>query len=191
MRPDGDYLDGTFGGGGYSRAVLDVPPHRLIGIDRDPEAVARGRALAEKKARLSRCWKVGSVTWPSIWPRLQSTSSMASFSISASRRSRSTTPERGFLVCRRRSARHAHGGERRERCGCGQRRRRAHRNLPRSSIATARSGRAGGLRRRSSSGGARRRSREPASLRRLLRVCSAGAARSIRQPGPFRRFASM
>ena len=48
VRPDGDYLDGTFGGGGYSRAVLDVPPHRLIGMDRDPEAVARGQALAEE-----------------------------------------------------------------------------------------------------------------------------------------------
>ena len=50
VRPDGDYLDGTFGGGGYSRAILDVPPHRLIGLDRDPDAVARGRRLARDQA---------------------------------------------------------------------------------------------------------------------------------------------
>jgi len=45
VRADGDYVDGTFGGGGYSRAILGVPPRRLFGMDRDPEAVARGRAL--------------------------------------------------------------------------------------------------------------------------------------------------
>ena len=44
---DGDYLDGTFGGGGYSRAILGVPPRRLIGLDRDSLAVERGRRLAE------------------------------------------------------------------------------------------------------------------------------------------------
>ncbi len=53
VRPDGDYLDGTFGGGGYSRAVLDVPPHRLIGLDRDPEAVARGRKLARESEKFT------------------------------------------------------------------------------------------------------------------------------------------
>lgn len=48
VRPDGDYLDGTFGGGGYSRAILGGPLHRLIGLDRDPNACARGQALARR-----------------------------------------------------------------------------------------------------------------------------------------------
>ena len=43
---DGEiHLDGTFGAGGYSRALLDAADTRVWGIDRDPEAVARGRAL--------------------------------------------------------------------------------------------------------------------------------------------------
>jgi len=41
------YVDGTFGGGGYSRALLDAADCRVWGIDRDPEAIARGRQLAE------------------------------------------------------------------------------------------------------------------------------------------------
>jgi 16S rRNA (cytosine1402-N4)-methyltransferase len=46
VRRDGTYLDGTFGAGGYSRAMLEAGAGRLIGLDRDPQAVARGRALA-------------------------------------------------------------------------------------------------------------------------------------------------
>ncbi len=40
------YVDGTFGGGGYSTALLAAARCRVIGIDRDPEAVRRGRDLA-------------------------------------------------------------------------------------------------------------------------------------------------
>lgn len=41
----GHYVDGTFGGGGYSRAILEAADCRVLGIDRDPEAIARGQAL--------------------------------------------------------------------------------------------------------------------------------------------------
>ncbi len=40
------YVDGTFGGGGYSRALLDAARCAVWGIDRDPDAIASGRALA-------------------------------------------------------------------------------------------------------------------------------------------------
>ena len=39
-------VDGTFGAGGYSRALLDTAPCRVIGIDRDPDQVARAAGLA-------------------------------------------------------------------------------------------------------------------------------------------------
>ena len=41
-RPDGVYVDGTFGRGGHSRRILARlgPSGRLIALDRDEEAVA-------------------------------------------------------------------------------------------------------------------------------------------------------
>ncbi|MBB3263450.1 16S rRNA (cytosine1402-N4)-methyltransferase [Azospirillum sp. OGB3] len=45
-RDGGVYVDGTFGAGGYSRAILDRADCRVWGIDRDPEAIERGRQLA-------------------------------------------------------------------------------------------------------------------------------------------------
>jgi 16S rRNA (cytosine1402-N4)-methyltransferase len=49
VRPDGVYLDATFGGGGYSRAILEAGALRVLGLDRDPAAVARGRRLAAER----------------------------------------------------------------------------------------------------------------------------------------------
>lgn len=42
LRPEGIYIDGTFGRGGHSQAILDRlgPKGRLIAIDKDPEAIA-------------------------------------------------------------------------------------------------------------------------------------------------------
>lgn len=39
----GKWLDGTFGAGGYARAILDAGASHLIGVDRDPEALARAQ----------------------------------------------------------------------------------------------------------------------------------------------------
>ena len=44
-RDGASYVDGTFGGGGYSRAILEAADCRVLGIDRDPDAIARGQAL--------------------------------------------------------------------------------------------------------------------------------------------------
>jgi 16S rRNA (cytosine1402-N4)-methyltransferase len=43
----GLYVDATFGAGGYTRAILETPGARVIGIDRDPGAIADGAALRE------------------------------------------------------------------------------------------------------------------------------------------------
>lgn len=49
-REGGVYVDATFGAGGYSRAILEVPGTRLIAIDRDRSAIAGGAELVERSA---------------------------------------------------------------------------------------------------------------------------------------------
>jgi 16S rRNA (cytosine1402-N4)-methyltransferase len=44
-RDGAHYIDGTFGGGGYARAILEAADCRVLGIDRDPAAIARGQDL--------------------------------------------------------------------------------------------------------------------------------------------------
>jgi 16S rRNA (cytosine1402-N4)-methyltransferase len=42
------YVDGTFGAGGYSAALLEAARCRVLAIDRDPDAVRNGAALAAR-----------------------------------------------------------------------------------------------------------------------------------------------
>ncbi len=43
----GVWLDGTLGAGGYARALLDAGAERVIGVDRDPEALERAKSWAQ------------------------------------------------------------------------------------------------------------------------------------------------
>jgi 16S rRNA (cytosine1402-N4)-methyltransferase len=47
-RDNAIYIDGTFGGGGYTRALLTRAKCKVVAIDRDPAAIARGAALAKE-----------------------------------------------------------------------------------------------------------------------------------------------
>jgi 16S rRNA (cytosine1402-N4)-methyltransferase len=49
-RDGGRYVDGTFGAGGYSAAMLDRAGCQVIAIDRDPDAIATGHAMAARYA---------------------------------------------------------------------------------------------------------------------------------------------
>ena len=54
IRPDGLYVDATFGRGGHSRAILSQlgPQGRLIALDRDPTAIAAGAEIKDPRFTL-------------------------------------------------------------------------------------------------------------------------------------------
>jgi len=48
IRPDGTYVDATFGAGGHSKAILSrLQTGRLIALDADPDAIARAQAISD------------------------------------------------------------------------------------------------------------------------------------------------
>jgi 16S rRNA (cytosine1402-N4)-methyltransferase len=49
----GTVIDGTFGAGGYTRALLEAGASRVIGFDRDPDAIAAGQSLVPDDDRLT------------------------------------------------------------------------------------------------------------------------------------------
>lgn len=57
IKPDGAYVDGTYGRGGHARAILAELDEqgRLLVIDRDPEAVAHARDAFAGDARVTVC----------------------------------------------------------------------------------------------------------------------------------------
>ncbi len=54
IQPGETHVDGTFGAGGYTRAMLASGAAHVIAFDRDPDAIAEGQALvAESGGRLT------------------------------------------------------------------------------------------------------------------------------------------
>ncbi len=54
IKPDGIYVDGTFGRGGHSRLILEKLGERgrLIALDKDPMAIAAGRSIGDARFQL-------------------------------------------------------------------------------------------------------------------------------------------
>ncbi len=58
VRPEGIYVDGTFGRGGHSRRILALlgSGGRLIALDRDADAIKAGAAINDKRFTLLHGW---------------------------------------------------------------------------------------------------------------------------------------
>ncbi len=58
IKPEGTYVDATFGRGGHSRAILSRlgPAGRLIALDRDPAAITAGTEIHDPRFRLLHAW---------------------------------------------------------------------------------------------------------------------------------------
>jgi 16S rRNA (cytosine1402-N4)-methyltransferase len=54
IKPDGIYVDGTFGRGGHSKLILERLGGNgiLIALDKDPAAVAAGKAWRDARFRM-------------------------------------------------------------------------------------------------------------------------------------------
>ena len=54
IRPDGTYVDATFGRGGHTRAILEClgPAGRVLAIDRDPDACRYGHEVFANEPRM-------------------------------------------------------------------------------------------------------------------------------------------
>jgi len=112
-RPGGRYLDGTFGAGGYTRAVLDAAPDiRVLAVDRDPDAITGGATLVSQAAgRLmlveGRFGDLADLARQFDFAPLDGI--VLDIGVSSMQLE---DPHRGFLLPRRRAARHAHGAVR-------------------------------------------------------------------------------
>ena len=54
LKENGIYIDGTFGRGGHSRLILSKlsPNGRLIGVDRDPRAIAEAQKIKDSRFQI-------------------------------------------------------------------------------------------------------------------------------------------
>ncbi|MGO9443689.1 MAG: 16S rRNA (cytosine(1402)-N(4))-methyltransferase RsmH [Thiobacillaceae bacterium] len=74
IRPDGWYVDGTFGRGGHSRLILEElgPQGRLLALDQDPAAIAAGKEIKDARFTLvqSRFSELESVLAGKSWGKV-------------------------------------------------------------------------------------------------------------------------
>ena len=58
IKPEGTYVDATFGRGGHSRAILDGlgPKGKLVALDRDPDAQRFAASWNDSRFRFRRAW---------------------------------------------------------------------------------------------------------------------------------------